>query len=373
MMKLLKGSGLLVLSLLLGATTALAAKDAAGVLRVEDKAKLFSAEGIKKAEVKFHDVTFKAKTHWTVVTISDVPESKKADLQAVGSDKNKAIRFFGELATSLAKERNEVGVFTLVYNNGDKLIVKTVSDKASDLHRHFNDTDAATLSDKLLDGLRAAKKKSGDEAVSERDGGLMAGTSFVIDQLKDTSLPEAKKTTGTIAKANNDVKASTGMSIWSWVCIGLVAALSIWVVIALVRALTNRGGGGGGGGYGGGGYGGGGGGMGFFGTFMTGMLGAAAGMWMYNSFFGGNHYGNDMSAGGGDNYGGDNGGSADTGEGNFDGGAEGGGGDWGDSGGDAGGGDAGGGGDWGGDTGGGGDWGGGGGGDAGGGGGGGDW
>ena len=49
MMKLLKRSGLLMLALLVGASTAFGAKETAGVLRVEDKAKLFSAEGIKKA------------------------------------------------------------------------------------------------------------------------------------------------------------------------------------------------------------------------------------------------------------------------------------------------------------------------------------
>jgi hypothetical protein len=182
-----------------------------------------------------------------------------------------------------------------------------------------------------------------------------------------------------------------------WVCGIVVVLLVIWIVFAIIRAMTGAMGGGGYG-YGGGGYGGGGGG--FFTGMIGGLFGAMAGMWIYNNLFGGHAtYGADGNV----NWGGGaaDGGSgtapyeADTGEGGTggggdaddagggDGGAAGGGdaggGDWG-GGGDAGGGggDDGGGGGWfggGGDAGGGGggDWGGGGGGDFGGGGGGGDW
>jgi hypothetical protein len=148
-----------------------------------------------------------------------------------------------------------------------------------------------------------------------------------------------------------------------WAIVGL--AIVAWIVIAVIRSIGGMGRGAGYPGYGGG-YGGGG----FFSNMLGGLFGAAAGMYLYNSFFG--HGNSAWGAGSGGDYGS----SSDPNAGDST--ATGGGGDYGDAGdatgggGDWGGGDAGGGGggDWGG--GGGGDWGGGGGGDFGGGGGG-DW
>ena len=168
----------------------------------------------------------------------------------------------------------------------------------------------------------------------------------------------------------------SGASPWlGWVCMIVGVLLVVWVVFAIIRAVAGWGGGGGGYGAGPGyspGYGGGGGG--FFSSLMGGLFGAAAGMWLYNNFFGG-HSSPTYT---GDPHSGSQGGStppagsdyqADTVR------ALPGGGDWDDQGGGGGGGGGGsggaGGGDWGGDNGGGGggagggdDWGGGGGGGA---------
>jgi hypothetical protein len=198
--------------------------------------------------------------------------------------------------------------------------------------------------------------------------------------------------------AHQDVHENTIPPWVGWVCLIVGVLFVVWIVFAIVRAMTGSMGGGGMG-YGGGGYGGGGGG--FLTGMLGGMFGAMAGMWLYNNMFGGHAtYG----ANGAVNWGGGDQGTtgsgdapyeADTGEGGTGGGVDGddaaggggddGGGDAGGGGGDwggGGGGDAGGGGDGGGGWfggggdggGGGGDWGGGGGGgDFGGGGGGGDW
>ena len=73
------------------------------------------------------------------------------------------------------------------------------------------------------------------------------------------------------------------MGVGGWICLGLCVLLGVWLVIGIIRAFT--GGGGGGGGYGGGGGGGGG----FGSSLMGGLFGAMAGMWLYNSMFGGHH------------------------------------------------------------------------------------
>jgi len=347
------------LAFVLGAPV-LQAKDLPGVLHVEDQAKLFSEDGVRKAKDVLQNSTFGSATHWSVVTMAEVPSNKKADFEAVGNDKDKAKRFFAQLATSLAKDQSEKGVFTLVYMKGKQFLVETVTDRGTDRFRDFTDADVGNLNNKLITAIRDGKKLEGEQVVASHDTGLLSGAEFVVDQLKGTKLPNAKKVNA-VGNINTQVKESTGMSLGGLICIGLSLVAGIWVIFAVIRALTRGGQGGGGmggGGQGGGGMGGGGGGMGFMGSFLTGMVGAAAGMWLYNSLAGNSM--NNMSAG--DQSGAGDTGTADTGEGNFDGGAQGGDGDWGDTGG--GGADTGGGGgDWGGDTGGGGDFGGGGGGD----------
>lgn len=354
MTQLLRACVLTLFGLAVATPAALANKETFhGQMSVDDQAGLFSADGIKQATQAFDGTNFKATTHYTVVTRKGAPESKAKELEATKGDKTKAGRFFSGWAKEIYKDKRATGVLTLIYVDGDKFFVKTVADEQVDVFRGFGDKAATALEEKFIATVREAKSKTGADATTIRDSGLMSGAQYVIDHLKDTTVPDAKHKVSTTTSGEKK-----GMGIGGWICLGLCVLLGIWVVIALIRALTGTGGGGGyGGGYGGPGYGGGGGG--FFSSMLGGMFGAAAGMWMYNNFFGGSHA-SDMSAGG--SYGGDTGGTYDTGEGNVDTGSEGaGGGDWGDSGG----GDTGGGGDWGdsggGDVGGGGDWGGGGG------------
>lgn len=321
------------------------AAESAGRMRVEDKAGAFTPDGIKKAEEAFANTSFQSPTHFTVVTVgeNDVPAGKKADFEAAQKNPGKlAGPFFRDWARELARAERERGVFTLVYLQGDKYFVDVVADRESDVHRNFTDQDARDVRDALIDGFRKTKE-TGDKAA--RDAALLAATNVVINQLKDTSAPEA----GTASRTHSsdaDTKRGGGTNIMGYVCIGLAVLLGVWLVVGLIRAFT----GGGGGGYGGGGYGGGGGG--FFPSLMGGLFGAAAGMYLYDSFMGGHSSAAASDAAAGDA--GDMGGAEDSGAGDFDAGAEAGGGDFGDAGGDFGGGDLGGG-----DVGGGGDFGGG--------------
>lgn len=332
---------------LLPAATASEASSA-GRMRVEDKAGAFTPDGIKKAEEAFQATTFQSPTHLTVVTVGEIPASRKADYDAVAKNPDQRGRFFESWARELAQTKGEKGVFVLMFVDDKRYIVRAVTDQASDLHRSFTDANARTLVDKLSEGAKRALGKPADQAKAERDAALLDATSYVVAQLKDTSVPVAGGTART-ASSDSDGKEGGGTNIMGYVCIGLAALLGVWLVVALIRAFT--GGGGGGGPGGGGGYGGGGGG--FFPSLMGGLFGAAAGMYLYNSFMGGDN------ASASDSTGADSGdaGAADTGEGNYDEGASAGseGGDWGDSGGDAGGGDWGGGDAGGGDFGGG-DW-----------------
>jgi uncharacterized protein len=230
--------------------------------------------------------------------------------------------------------------------------IEVLSDKQTDLYRHFNDDDANKVYDTLAAGFKKAEEaKTDDEKRATRGESLVKATDYVIGQLKNTSAPEPTGTTRT--DGGHETTHKPGMPWWGWVLIVAGVLLVIWIIIALIRAMTGNVYGGMYGGYGGGyGYGGG---PGFFGMFMGGMLGSMAGMWMYNSMMG-THYAHDPSVAG--DTGAADGGAdnADTGAGDYDNGAEAGG-DWGDDGGGAA--DGGAGGDWGNDAGGGGgDWGG---------------
>ena len=134
----------------------------------------------------------------------------------------------------------------------------------------------------------------------------MAATNDVIAQLKNTSAVPSRGERAGPPRPTPTAKKGGGTNIMSYVCIGLAVLLGIWLVVGLIRAFTGGGGvrrrvrrwrlGGGGGG--------------FFPSLMGGLFGAAAGMYLYDSFMGGH-----SSASASDATGGDTGDAGDTGAG----------------------------------------------------------
>lgn len=343
---------------LLGGVFAPAAVAGSGVMRVDDHAGAFTADGIKAATDKFAGTTFNGSVHLTVVAVGakDVPGSLKADFDKAvsGQDKNLMNRVMSDWARDEELKQREKGVFVLIYTQGTTNFARVKADRTTDRYRGFSDKDDDHAAKLLLDGFREGKGKEPAAAKAAHDAALASLTGFVIDQLKDTSAPVTTGAGNGRQAAGNRANAGGGTNLGSYICLGLCVLLGVWLVVGLIRAFT--GGGGGGGGYGGGGGGYGGGGGGFMSSMIGGMFGAAAGMYMYDHFFR-----DSSSAMASDASGGAGGGAADTGDGDFDRGSEGGAGDFGDDAGDAGGGGDFGGGDFGGDAGGGGDFGGGGG------------
>lgn len=359
-MKLLTRAWAILAALLVGGLLAvprpaLASKAAdpkqAGVLHVSDAGKLFSEGGIDKAKSTMGNAKFDHGLTVTIETFGAIPDDRKANYT-----KDNEAKFFKEWAVSLAKEDRAKGIYVLVCRSPG--YVEVIADKTT-RERGFTNEKEQKLRDLLRASFKDAKAakdagKSEAEQYQIRDTALLASVNYVVDELKDTSVPTTATHNETAAKK---AAKQGGMSIAGWICIGLCVLLGIWLVIGLIRAFT----GGGGGGYGGGGYGGGGGGGGFFTGLLGGMFGAMAGMWLYNHMFGGSSFGSDAYASDGSSaYGGDSSGADTSGDGDFsgdagaggsydDGGSGGGydgGGDYG--GGDGGGGDYGGGGDFGG-------------------------
>ena len=326
-----------------------------GTLTVKDNGSVFTADGIRKAEDAFEAVSFQAPTKLAVVTFNKVPDSKRVAFEDAKSGDAKK-RFFREWAEEVARSSGKPDVLVFISMEGTH--IKAIDDRQTDLKRGFDDKDLHALEQKFVAGFKKSADATDAAAkLARHDSALLDSVNFVADQLKNTTLPANTNGKRVNAPANNAAETK-GTGIMTYVCIGIVALLGVWLVVGVVRMMMG-GGGGGGGNYGGGGMGGGGGMMGGGGGglmtgLLGGMLGAVAGNYLYNNFMGGNSHSNDSTGSSGGGYG-DSGTTGDTGAGDYSGGGDGGGSDFGDAtGGDSGGGDFGGGDSGGGDFGGGG-------------------
>jgi hypothetical protein len=334
---------------------------------VHDDAGFFSQEAKGKAEAEIGRMKSQFKKELVVDTVDTVvvPEEIAAkDTKAVN-------RFIDSWADKRFKNEGVQGVYVVIVQKPTKFRIRVGNKTEQD--GFFTQNDVATLEKNLISHLEAAKK-DGMTNKAKNDEVLRAATIYVYERYSQHG-PRAAPAKQQGHVAPNAPAAQQAATPWlTYLLIGGAVLLVIWLVMGLLRGLTRGAGSPGMGGSGmASGYGGGGGGGGFFSNMLGGMFGAAAGMWMYNNFFGG-HSNSAWGAGP------DNSNASNYGDNDRDTSSTGGGGDYGGDGGDQGGDAGGGGGDWGGgDAGGGGDWGGGGGdfggggGDFGGGGGGGDW
>jgi uncharacterized protein len=338
MTKLMRGLAMFAALLAAGliAAPALAEKPAqkkAGVLHVYGNAdtKLFSENGIKQAESILQGTQFDHGLVVTVDTYTEVPANKRAEADAAKGSEESWHRFLEKWTKERASSDKSRGIYIVIVQKPIGGIA-VVADRES-RERGFSDADEKHVWETIRTSFREASKQ-GDEGKKReaRDSGLIATMDFVVNDLKDTHVAVS-------ASTKSDTKKTGGMGVGGWICLGLCILLGVWLVIGIIRALTAPAGG-----YGpGGGYGGGGGGFGS--SLLGGLFGAMAGMWLYNSMFGGHH---DM--GSNDAFANDGGGAsdADTGAGDYggedgaaggyDSGGDGGGGDWGGGGGDWGGG-----------------------------------
>jgi hypothetical protein len=302
---------------------------------VNDEAGLFSADAVRKADQTIAKIQRDYGTGLVIDTVPRIPANLEGKFKQLGKEE-----FFREWAESKAKRERDKGIFILICKSPGR--VEALVDEETRV-KNFTYRDRDAMVKKMLS--RFSEKKW--------DEGLLDAVNFVDTTLRSNGARPQRQRQAQTNKSETAAPPAGGPAkrggswmdgIGGWICIGVVVLLGLWLVFGLIRAFTGmgRGGYGPGGGYGGGpGYGGGGGG-GFMSSLLGGMFGAAAGMWMYNSFFGGgSHFGSSAYGGTTPTGGGE---PADTGAGDFSG-DPGGGGDFGgdDGGGGGGGGDFGGG------------------------------
>ena len=248
----------LAATLLLGTAGVRAA--AAGI---QDDGAFFSEFAKVNATGTINDVATRLHKDIAVQTFAAVPEDMKSAV--LQPDKAATNRGFSKWAEQLARTKGVNGVFILLVKQPAHLQVVVGTDTQ---RQAFTLTDRTTLIQRMLEQLR---NKRNDDA-------LIDAVNFIATTMKSHR-------SGAAAPITSKVQ-STQQGVSSWLpTIGIV--LLIWVGFSVIRGLfrsMSGGGGGVGGGMGQPGFGGGGGG--FFQNMMGSMFGAAAGMWMYDSFFG---------------------------------------------------------------------------------------
>jgi uncharacterized protein len=243
---------------------------------VHDEAKLFSKDAIDQANKTIEKIK---KAHGKDLFIESVESGEKEK----------------DLRTKWAKTRfNDFGI------DGIYIVVS----KEPSFYRFYvgdNTREKGYFSkaniDKMDEDLKPITKPG------KRDEALIEAANYVLEAMneharskgkeiapKKVAAPPVQVAQPPVIHHNNAAAQDNAVPEWvGWVCMIAVILLVVWVVFAIIRAMTGMmmGGGGGYGYGGGGGYGYGGGGGSFFTGMLGGMFGSMAGMWMYNNMFGG--------------------------------------------------------------------------------------
>ncbi len=258
-----------------------------GIMHVygNDQAKLFTDAGIEKAKQAFAATVFPGGLQVTFDLYAKVPEGL-----SVPSDERGRREFFLKWARDLATADKSRGIYVLICRSPG--YVQVIADRPT-RQRGFDNPKEQKLADTLLRGFREAKERPLAEQLELRDQALLEAVQYIATTLKDTTPPQRVQSSAPQPVRHDEVAGGSGIA--GWICLGLMVLLGIWLIIGIVRAISGAaaapaGAGGGG----------------FFSSLLGGLFGTMAGMWLYNSLFGGS------TAWGSDSYGSDLGGGTDA-------------------------------------------------------------
>ncbi|NBO93660.1 MAG: TPM domain-containing protein, partial [Planctomycetia bacterium] len=222
---------------------------------IDDNAGMFSKDAVAKANAKVAQMKRDYGRDVVVETFAEAKDAEKAN-----ADKG---RYFSDWAKKRYEERKTQGILVLICKSPNYVYVQ-VGDKTRQMA--IDDQRRDTIRDRFVNNFKEKKF----------DDGLLSAVGYI----EDVFSARLKKTVA--SKQLEPITLSETQSSWlGWLCVAGAGLLALWVVVGLIRALS----GGGAPASAGPGYAGGGGG-GFVSSLFGGMLGAAAGMYLYNSFFG---------------------------------------------------------------------------------------
>jgi uncharacterized protein len=247
---------------------------AAPTTGVNDDAQFFSPQAVEQANLKIQSIRKEFKKDLLIETVTAVPAEMQSNLDQLGRQ-----RFFAEWADQRAEAARLSGIYILLCKEPSHLQVRVGRQTRE---RAFTLADRDELVQNLLPLLKA---KQFDVALAE-------AVDFVQQKLRG-NLGHARppgQAKPAQAKPDPPDPAQGGSPLVSWLLIGGLVLVGVWVMLAVIRAVGRAASGGSGeyGPGGAGGYGGGGGG-GFGSSLLGGLFGAAAGYWLYDTFFRGSH------------------------------------------------------------------------------------
>lgn len=258
---------LLFAPLLMGAMLALGlplaeaskANSPPGAAGVVDGAKMFSKEAVTKAEKKIDSLR---RSHNRGLFIETMGTPPTAWEKKIKSDRKKG---FSELSVERAKDQGVRGVYVLICKEPAfvQIAVGNVTRDAG-----FTTSHRGELRDAITTQLKKGPKNF--------DDALYAAVDTVESAFKSMSPAPAAKAPVAARNADEGHDGSGSSGIWGWVILIVLIVLGVWLVTGLIRAFSGGGGGGAGGGGGGGG---------FWTSMLGGLFGAAAGMYLYDTFF----------------------------------------------------------------------------------------
>jgi len=261
------------------------------VLEVADDAALFSDGGLTAIRKAGAGVAIPGVDPLRIylMSVAQMPaEVRKSFDAAEGEERAKVFR---EWAKTLAKAEHARDLFVVVCENPKRfhLLWSDNLEKAG-----FGKAEQTAFRNAVEAGLKkAADARKADKPKAE------------VTQLYDGAILGGVETLRERFPATVEAPAEAENNIGRYLLIGLAVVVGILLISALMRGMSSSAGGGS-----------------FFGGFFGGMLGVMGGMWLYNSFFGGDTASSgETGATGGDDVGGDGtGGDFDSGGGDFGGG-----------------------------------------------------
>ena len=238
----------------------------AGTTGIKDHADFFSANAESDATYNIRELQKTLKKDLLIETFAEIPADVRQGVNA--NDKAAMSRLYDTWAVKRAKEESVNGVYVLLVKQPAHLQAVVGNDTQK---QAFTLADRDALVQRMLGKLRA----------KDFDGALREGVAFVTSTMgrHAGSAGQSPPATATHQEAQAVKPASPFGGLVPILIIGVLA----WLAFAFIRALVRSGSGGGNMVPGTPGMGGGGG---FGRSMLGGLFGAAAGMWLYDNFFG---------------------------------------------------------------------------------------
>lgn len=229
---------------------------------IRDNGAFFSEAAKAEASRQIAEIGAHFRREVVIETFKTVPDDVKHGVNL--EDRTAVNRLYEQWALRQARQQKVNGVYILLSKEPAHLQVLVGNETQNTLFS-LRDRDA-------LVGVMLAKLRT-----HKNDDALLEGINLVAATMKNQAVTRSR---AVVPPRRAEAAAAETPNPWNWVIAAIVGLAVAWIIVGIVRALSNRGNTAGvpeGGGASGGG---------FMSSLIGGMFGAAAGMWLYDQFSG---------------------------------------------------------------------------------------